>query len=278
MAIEVQLCSLGGFRGTVYIDSDDTLDELKAAVEDEIGIPATAQRLFLGLEELRDSTGDLQNLDWGDVVTLQVLQRSPEVAQWLMEVKMVRDPSAWLRQSPPSAQCEREVVLAAVAKNGEALQYAAAELRADREIVATAVARDWRALRWASDELRADRSVVLGAISRNGIALEHAADELRADRDFVLEAVATHGEALEYAAEALRADREVVLAAVAVNGKALNFASAELKADREVAIEAVANVRRAIVYAAQELQGDAEVRSAAWRRWEENHERRHKWL
>ena len=58
----------------------------------------------------------------------------------------------------------RDFVLAAVAQNGEALEYASDELRGDREVVLAAVAQRGYALEWALDDLQNDREVVLSLI------------------------------------------------------------------------------------------------------------------
>ena len=52
------------------------------------------------------------------------------------------------------------MVIAAVRRNGLALGYASAELRADREVVLVAVQQDGGALKHASPELRADRELM----------------------------------------------------------------------------------------------------------------------
>ena len=43
-------------------------------------------------------------------------------------------------------------------------------MRSDREIVLAAVAKDGRILEHASDELRGDREIVMRAISQNGLS------------------------------------------------------------------------------------------------------------
>ena len=58
-----------------------------------------------------------------------------------------------------AAQSEA-VVRAAVAQNGYALEYAAAELKADKEIVATAVAQNGHALYYAAAELKRDPALL----------------------------------------------------------------------------------------------------------------------
>ena len=76
---------------------------------------------------------------------------------------------------------DREVVLAAVAQYGRALQYAAAELKNDCEVVLAAVAQDGCALMWAAAELKNDREVVLAAVAQDGDALHYAPAKLRTD-------------------------------------------------------------------------------------------------
>ena len=60
-------------------------------------------------------------------------------------------------------------VLAAVAKDGNALFAASVELKADRQVVLVAVAQTGNALRVASVELKADREVVLAAVAQDDV-------------------------------------------------------------------------------------------------------------
>ena len=101
----------------------------------------------------------------------------------------------------------KQDVLAAVAQDGEALQYASETLKNDRAVVLAAVAQRGWALRYASETLKNDREVVLAAVKQRGSALEYASEDLKNDRDFVLAAVAQHGSALEYASEDLKKDQ-----------------------------------------------------------------------
>ena len=56
---------------------------------------------------------------------------------------------------------DREIVVAAVAQDGDALRHAAAELKGDREIVLAAVAQDRFALNMATAELQGDAQLLL---------------------------------------------------------------------------------------------------------------------
>ena len=55
---------------------------------------------------------------------------------------------------------KQQVVLAAVSKNGYALEYASEELKRDRNIVLAAISKDGRALEYASEELKKDREIL----------------------------------------------------------------------------------------------------------------------
>ena len=123
-----------------------------------------------------------------------------------------------LKYTIKSLRNDKEVVLAAVQKNGRALQYASAELKADKEVVLAAVQQDGCALQYASAELKADKEVVLAAVQQDGDALYYASAELQADKEVVLAAVQQDGCAIGYASEAIQADKGVVMAAVQQNG------------------------------------------------------------
>eukprot|EP01047_Picozoa_sp_COSAG01_P073532 COSAG01_NODE_12019_length_1815_cov_32.250000_1_plen_383_part_10 len=142
---------------------------------------------------------------------------------------------------------EREPMLPAMAEASEeplgdnTLSEQMAQLeRKEREIILEAVAQDGDTLEYADASLKKDREFMLAAVAQNGYALYHADASLKKDREFMLAAVAQNGYALEYADASLKKDREVVLAVVAQDGDALGHADASLKKDREVVLAAVA--------------------------------------
>ena len=97
-----------------------------------------------------------------------------------------------------------EIVRAAVAEVGYALQYASEELRGDPDIVMIAVSKSGCALQYATEELRCNRKIVIGAVSQNGHALQYATDDLRSDVEIVMTAVSKSGHSLEHAAHELK--------------------------------------------------------------------------
>lgn len=258
MPLWVRISGPAGIVCSVNVDASAVLEDLKTAIEAETGIPAPRQRLLHGLREwcprdnltvqglltcdgcccsdvqIDGNDGGAEDDDpWLPDVDLLLIQRSEEQVQQLLELEELDSSSAreWLRLAPEPVKENREMVLAAVAKDGLALLYACPQLKGDSEIVLTAVANNGLALQFAEKPLRADRGIVLAAVSDNGSALEHASLELQADHEIVLTAVTDNGAALEHAGPVLQADREVVLAAVQANAVALRFAGAELRRD-----------------------------------------------
>ena len=72
-----------------------------------------------------------------------------------------------------------------------------------------AVDRDGRALQYAAAELRADRDLMLAAITNDQgyLSFQYAAAELRADRGFAIEVAELSWTNLQVASSALRGDR-----------------------------------------------------------------------
>jgi hypothetical protein len=151
----------------------------------------------------------------------------------------------------PFMRSNREVVIAAVSKNGANFKYASDELKNDRGIVLTAIANDevdcGCVYKMCPLAVKNDREIVLAAVSKHGKDLVYVSDEFRHDREVVLRAVANDesetGVALRCASIDLRGDREIVLAAVSKHGHSLQYASKELKNDREIGLRAMANDR-----------------------------------
>merc|ERR1712224_340697 len=64
--------------------------------------------------------------------------------------------------------------LAAVQKNGHALEYASEEMKKNEQIVLAAVQQDGCALRYASEEMKQNEQIVLAAVQQHGFALQFA--------------------------------------------------------------------------------------------------------
>jgi hypothetical protein len=76
--------------------------------------------------------------------------------------------------------------------SGSVLDRLSDELKADKEVIMAAVKRNGFALEYASDELKADKEVVLAAAKSDDplgygyMILKYASDELKADKDVVM--------------------------------------------------------------------------------------------
>lgn len=93
----------------------------------------------------------------------------------------VYSPLAWA----PKFQDKREFVLAAVKKNGMALEYASTELKSDPQIVFEAIKENGDALQFASLELRNNREFVLEALKTSKNAVNFTSVRLQSDRDLI---------------------------------------------------------------------------------------------
>ena len=132
---------------------------------------------------------------WWRASSPELVRRQIIVARRLCTVvASIRAAHAWVsRLWPPDLRGCRYIALAAVARNGRALRYAASDLRTDKQVVLAAVAQNGWALQYAAEGLRADKEVVLAAVAQKGWALRCAAEDLQADKGVVLAAAIRRG-------------------------------------------------------------------------------------
>lgn len=106
-----------------------------------------------------------------------------------------------VRHGSPPHQCDPDIVL----------RYASEEMRADKDVVLAAVRKNGWSLYYASEELKADKDVVLVATINNSWSLTYASPTLRENKDFIIELVKRAGDyALHYVDEALQNDADVL--------------------------------------------------------------------
>ena len=112
---------------------------------------------------------------------------------------------------PEAIRKDPSVVLAAVKSCGAALRHVDdAKLLADAEIVLAAAASWGGALERCSPRLKQDPAFIRKAVAIDPWHLQHADGPAAQDRAAVLDAVTRDGSALQFAPHALRADAEVV--------------------------------------------------------------------
>lgn len=138
----------------------------------------------------------------------------------------------------------RDFVLAALAEDPRALEFAGDALRGDKTVVLEAVRRDGGVLHFASLLLRQDPDVVLAAVRSNGFALLDVVGYLRRDPWTILQAVKQHGFAMVCAPMHLRRDRDFCRRAAECNGWTLR--GSPFLDDDEIVSAAVSSRRRAV--------------------------------
>lgn len=159
-------------------------------------------------------------------------------------------------------ECDKDVVLAAVRKNGLALQFAG-PLRADRQVVNEACSsRPW-AIEHAAESIRADLDFMLALIQsrKNGVLFKVAAGSLKTSKEAALAVCSVAGNALFTFSKELQTDKDVVLAALRTDkhaGIGLPYWS-----EKEFVLQALKMQPGRFESVASSLQGDLDVRNAA---------------
>lgn len=128
---------------------------------------------------------------------------------------------------------EKYKVIEKLKRDAYSYLYIKEELQNDRDIVMAAIASQGNLLDYLSANYKNDKEIVLIAVKENGFALKYASDELRRDKEVVLTAINENGHAIEFGHESLRNDREIALIALRKNISALEYISKELIADKE---------------------------------------------
>ena len=176
-------------------------------------------------------------------------------------VRVFEESGGDLRSASIGLQANKNVVLAAVAKDGLSLEYVQGILRNDTAVVMAAVAQNGLSLIYAHEYHQADREVVITAVTQNGLALEYANHHLRADVQVVIAAVAADGSSLKYADSKLKSNRQFVTDAVALSCASLLYS--EFRGDKEIVMTAVTGCGALLDYVTLEMREDKEVVMAA---------------
>jgi len=184
----------------------------------------------------------------------------------------------------------RDMVLTAVKKRGDALDYAAPALKADKDVVSAAIEKSGNAWIFASDSMKTDKDILFKAFKKqgmpvdqnmiskdlmmakcceglNGFSFQYAADSFKSDKGFVRGLVSKFGETLEFANHQLKADKDVVYAAVTSRKQAFDYVdkTADMWADKSFVMQMVQWDGKTLEYAAGFLKTDRDVVLAAVR-------------
>ena len=91
------------------------------------------------------------------------------------------------------------------------LQYFSTELQDDKEVVLAAVTRNGQNILFASIELQNDKDVALAAIKHNRANLSFLSNKYTNDKNFVLIAIKYHRSNINYISDILKIDHEVMI-------------------------------------------------------------------
>lgn len=195
MVLEASVVDCGGPLCRISDVSEWKVASLKKAIERETGITRIEQRLLVGARELSDD--DVMNAHVslaslggvGAYVCVSLVRRSPEQKAWLQLCRWDDFTMEAFRRAPESVRADRACCLAAVQRDGAALQHAAETVQADLEVVLAAVEHDSTGVAFlhASRELRANRAILLAA-TRTGVVgtlLLRTPEILSSDRQLI---------------------------------------------------------------------------------------------
>jgi len=130
----------------------------------------------------------------------------------------------------------KEIILEVVKHDGNALEYAADELKIDKEIVLEAIKQTENALFYISQKLKQDEMFILEIVKVNKTTIKYLYKELYNNKSLVLDIIKQDGISLEMLPEKYKDDKEIVFEAVKQNCNAFQYAADELKNDQEFII------------------------------------------
>lgn len=181
-----------------------------------------------------------------------------------------------LEHIPESLKKDRDIVLAAITKYPENLEFADEFFKNDLEIVLAAIKVKKNetsffsdnkpdvntVLEHIGDELKNSDSPLLRLMDEEPLVIKYSGDDLRSDKGFILKAIKKTPIALGFADKKLLADKEFVLAAVKLDGLSLEYAESSFKKDKDVVLAALNNDPSALRFADFSLKTDINFRKA----------------
>lgn len=148
-----------------------------------------------------------------------------------------------------------DIVLAAVRRDGTALQFASPELKDNEDIVFAAVTNAGIALKFASNRLKNDMNISIAAIENSHHSFWEVSPLLRLKKDFAVKAVEKNASVLDSLLPEISYDEDVVLAAVRQDGRLL-YHRGELRSNQKIAIAAITQNAVAFMHASKELRNN----------------------
>lgn len=164
-----------------------------------------------------------------------------------------------IRLASPDILSNKQLCFEIVTRDGKCLKYLDRKMQNDIEIVMKAVAQQGEAFIFASPCLQDNKEVVLTALkdihNNNKLTtISKISDRLIQDFEVVLSVVRCSHEALKIVPEPLRSDRKIVLEAVSSSGLALCFAPTKYRNDLMIVKAAVESYPDSIMFASEKIR------------------------
>ena len=208
----------------------------------------------------------LPDADLSQLAASSVIRNGVKAAEYKSGMKALEDSP----EAPDSSfkSWRHAMWRAAVLDDWKLLANAPEQVKSDKDLVKSAVlTSQGQALKFAAPELKSDQSLVLDATRYSGAAFADAAPELRSDKTFLLQALGAHGAAMSGAADSLRNDKAFLLeAAKAGKGAAMQGASLALREDRNFVLEMTVHDAEAYKFAGEDLLNDKDFAVAVAKR------------
>jgi hypothetical protein len=155
------------------------------------------------------------------------------------EEEFEKQRSGVLGATSPALRNDRQIVLAALAKNKAAVEFASDELKDDWQFMLEVVKINFYSLHEASNRLKADPNFIFAAMKINTSSFLYASEGLKDNPTFILAAMKIHSYAISDASDRLKNDPDFMLKACKLDYIALHYASDTVKDDRDIVLVAL---------------------------------------
>jgi|GEM_PF-3179296 hypothetical protein len=123
-------------------------------------------------------------------------------------LKCVQSNGKCLANFPQFAD-HKDVVIAAINRNPEAIYWADISLKEDPKFASMALDKEPKTLEFLPDNIKNNKALVLNAVQKSGLVLEYASDALKDDSDVVEAAVKSSWQSFFFASDRLKQSGDI---------------------------------------------------------------------
>ena len=168
--------------------------------------------------------------------TFALIAEGNSVEEWIKKVEL--SPHS-IAQAPKNIRLNKQVVLAAVKKNGLVLGHIDLMYRLDQDVVMAAVKNNETALQYALGPTKRDRAIVYEALKNSHRALHYVDKSYKHDKAFARYILQKYGILINYFDEKILNDPEFVNLAIKSNPNTLIYVPLKFRDDPKLALDCV---------------------------------------